>query len=414
MSDLLETVKKPQQDTQPPVGMDPYEGWKKLAQATAQKSALDTAMLPTLAARDNATPVAMRMPVSGTVEQQQTLTSALAPTMAAAGGMLKDERTMDVRNARPAQPATPAPAAPAQTTPPITPTVTPPAAASAPAPLAKPSPEQSVQLQALIAQQNNSRAPVSNPYAPVPGSQAAPTAGMPPPGGGGGANLHGTPEQQTAYWAQQKAGLEERGRYADAQEMQRQSHNMMLNDQDLKVKILEDIKANGEKYGPATMQALASLAGHSSGAQAPAAAGVTGLASMANHMGVAAGDAEKNALTARGQDLTYAGHLLTGTNDMAKAQLLSETTRAGHQAQKEIHAGNNESAERRTGVTADAHRDVARMGQDSTLAQLNAWKPSTDPTMSGYAVRSDGKKMRYVEVGMPTPKKKQDEASSAK
>lgn len=304
------------------------------------------------------------------------------------------------RPAAPAPTAT-APATPAQPTAPA-PTVTPPAAASAPAPLAKPSPEQSVQLQALISKQNNNRTPVSDPYAPVPGSQAAPTAGMPAPGGGG-ADLNGTPSQQTAYWAQQKAGLEERGRYADAQATQQQAFNMMQADQDFKAKILEDIKANGEKYGPATMQALASLAGVSSGAQAPASAGTTGLASMANHMGMAAGEAEKNALTARGQDLTYAGHLLTGTNDMAKAKLNAEVQREGHGAQKEIHAGNNASAQQRAETAANAAKYGYDKTQETALTGRDVWKQdAADPR---YAVNGAGQRRRYVELGAPPPKK---------
>lgn len=452
MPDPLDPIKKPQQAPQP-VGLDPYEGVKNMARdaASAVRSQFAPQPAPPVAPLMGPDTGSSVLPVLQKLDTHMRERTAAVPgllsdagkTFAAqfekpssnyvgdgptdpdtngrkpapgvdlrvAAGQLMDRIGAGVFGSdyqreltqapkvdpfayRPAAPAAPAAATPPTAAIPAS-TVTPPAAvAPAPAALAKPSPEQSVQLQALISKQNSNRTPVSDPYAPVPGTQAAPTAGMPAPGGGG-ADLNGTPSQQTAYWAQQKAGLEERGRYADAQAAQQQAFGMMQADQDFKAKILEDIKANGEKYGPATMQALASLAGVNSGAHGPASAGVTGLASMANHMGMAAGDAEKNALTARGQDLTYAGHLLTGTNDMAKAKLNADVQREGHSTQKEIHAGNNASAERRANTAADAQRHHTDTSVALAEAARGDWVPS--PMVPREFVNKRGQ----TRMGMP-------------
>lgn len=243
---------------------------------------------------------------------------------------------------------------------------------AAPAPMPAATPEQKVQLAALISKQNNSRTPVSDPYAPVPGTQA-PAGGMPAPGGSGGADLNGTPSQQTAYWAQQKAGLQERERYADQQAAQQQAFGMMQADQDFKREMFNYLKDNGEKLGPAATQAIAHMSGQTVGANQPASSGLASLASMANHMAAAAGDAEKNALTARGQDLTYAGHMATGKNDMSKAQLQADVTREGYAARAAQQAASDAAAGARNAVTADATKFGYTTQAETERNKLAKW-----------------------------------------
>lgn len=388
------------------------QGLANLRTPAAQQAALDAALAPTLEAKANSTPVSMPMPTSGTLAQQTALTSALAPTMAATGGMLQDARTRDVRNATPPVGA-PAPQTVAPAAQPPTAAAQPPQAAPAPQTAAPAAPkdnfDKQVQLAALISKQNNSRTPVSDPYAPVPGSTAAPTAGgMPAPGGVADRtpDLNGSPAQQTAYWAQQKAGLQERERYADQQAQQQTHNNMMLADQDFKREMFEFIKANGEKLGPATLGALSQMSGQHIGANQPASAGVAAHASMANHMGQLADAAAKNNLTARGQDLTYAGHQLTGNNDMAKARLNADVSREGHANQAAIHAASNASAENRTAATVAADNARTKALSEIELAKLNGWAP--DLMSPGWFVNKSGQRMQGVTI---VPKKKPEPAN---
>ncbi|MGL4648731.1 MAG: hypothetical protein ACRC1H_04935 [Caldilineaceae bacterium] len=386
------------------------QGLANLRTPAAQQAALNAALAPTLEAKANSTPVSMPMPTSGTLAQQTALTSALAPTMAATGGMLQDARTRDVRNAvPPAVAGAPAPQAAPAAAP--APTAQPPQAA-APAAAPKDNFDKQVQLAALVSKQNNSRTPVSDPYAPVPGSTAAPAAGgMPAPGGvvDRTPDLNGTPAQQTAYWAQQKAGLQERERYADQQNQQQTHNNMMQADQDFKREMFEFIKANGEKLGPATLGALSQMSGQHIGANQPASAGVAAHASMANHMGQLADAAAKNNLTARGQDLTYAGHQLTGNNDMAKARLNADVSREGHANQAAIHAASNTSAEARNAAVVAADRERTAAQLEAARAAHAAFKPVLDG--SRLLVNGQGLGMQPVLV---TPKKKEEKKPDEK
>ena len=300
-------------------------------------------------------------------------------------------------------------------------------AAGAPAPVAQGGDkyDKQVQLASLISAQNNSRAPVSNPY-------EGPAAGVAPPASGvhGSIGVEGFQKQLANIQALRTPEPQTGGGVAAADtETWQDKHNREKTEkwaQEDQMRMLKGINPNtaGGRAQLATIGRIIS-SGQSAAASrygADASSGASMHSAQLGYQGGRERDAanlQATGMQVSGQDrnsqrsanASMYGHDTHANTAMQDAMLRAQTAMQGHQVQRDTNAATNASALERTRMMVDEGRERTAAGaKESQNKLLMAGNEKlVNPLNPAEWYTRSGEKGRFVEVGMPKPKDKKAE-----
>lgn len=308
-----------------------------------------------------------------------------------------------------------APAAPITTPPaavPAEPTTTPPGGDKF---------DKQVQLASLISAQNNSRAPVSNPY-------EGPAAGVAPPAGGvhGSIGVEGFQKQLANIQALRTPEPQTGGGAAADTETWQDKQNREKSEkwaQEDQMRVFKSINPN-TAGGRAQLAAMGQIisSGQSAAASrhgADASAGASMHSAQLGYQGGRERDAANLQATGmqvsgqdrssqRSTDASRYGHNMHANTAMQDAMLRAQTAMQGHQVQRDTNAATNASALERTRMMVEEGRhrtdQTALTEQNRQLAALYGFKP--DMLDSRFGVNAAGQRIQF---GLVQPKDKKAE-----